>query len=255
MCWSDSEVISAFNAIGLGSGHKNEMLEIDTSVIVQKAQRGPERAFNGYRDKSGAIIFTGIWQYEREARNGAPSVYVADRLLKPTSKGLDRLSAKVEDAAERLEIDGPFHIETKGGKIIDAGARLSGGGLPILETRGSTINPVKLTVDGYLSPERLKEIPRFYDLQSHVAVVFISSNGNAIASHRLAGRLEKMKEKGLVIDYEFNFPEGTGLNPTVDSDSVVASILVRADSELERDRRIKELLTWRDQGLFETPNR
>jgi plasmid stabilization system protein ParE len=255
MCWSDEEVISAFNAIGLGTGRLNEMLELDTAVIVQKAQRGPERAFNGYRDKEGTIVFSGFWEYEREARNGAPSVYVVDRLLVPHSKGLQRLAGKVEKAAERLEIDGPFHIETKGGKVIDAGARLSGGGLSILEGHGTDINPVKLTVDGYLRPDKIRASPRMYNLHSYVAAVFISSNGNATASHRLQEELEKMKAYGSVVDYEFHFSEGTDLKPTVDSDSIAASVLLRADSESERELKIEEILRWRDRGLFENRNR
>jgi len=248
-CYSDEEVISAIQKMRFGE--MNEMLEIDTQIIVQEVVKGDELAFNGFRFADGKVVFTGVWKYEREYRPGTASIYVADRLLDPNQKMVSNLAPTVKQSLQRLELVGPFHLELIHGKVIDVGARLSGGGLPILERAGTDRDPVALTVSGYVDPLAVHELGEWYSLKEEVAAVFISSHGGARASYRLRGELEKLVEVGDVVQYEFHYEDGAPLMPTVDSDSTVATVLIRARTEAEREATIAKILRWRDLKQFE----
>lgn len=258
---SEAQIRRAFEHIMTGEPNHDGLVEV--GVVIQEKLLGTEYAFNGARTRPsgprGRAVtrVSGIWQYERQERRGAATIYIADRLINPQDGVGQRLLYRGNQAMEATDlVYGPFHIELidtpdRGPLVIDFAARPSGGGLLPLEKIATNRDPHKLIIASQITPSDLAKQPEMYERTRCAAVVFISTDGRARASHRLSPVLQDLKDRGLIFDYQFNFQEGAPLERTVDSETVVASVQIVADTELALERRIARIQELSRQKLFE----
>lgn len=258
-CFNVDQVRKAFHAIM--NAPVNGMQLKDDEVIVQeflddKEQNDPfqiETAFNGGRT-GGRSFYTGFFRYDRELVPGAGNRYLEDLLLR-SGEVSDLQLDTVERALDALEMhDGIFHIELKCGKVVDVGMRFSGGGLPFLEKAATDRDPFELALDIHLNPQALVGLPRFYTRLKHAAPFFVSTDTvGAKASHRLKPALEKWKRDGRILDFEFFFEDKEDLPITLDSDSMVAKVLVLDASVENFQSTLEKLRQWKTERRFESP--
>ena len=109
-------------------------------VLLEEFIGGVEYAVNGVVDRSGDLLVTDIWEYDRRTVDDIPNLYYhVDRLASEDGRFslLGDYAAAIVDALELRRA--PIHMEVKiderGPCLIEVGARFGGGNLPTLASK------------------------------------------------------------------------------------------------------------------------
>lgn len=214
----------------------NQNAEVNQKVVLAEYRIGEQHAVDTvnfpFRDNEGHMravrIVTGIWHQIRDPSSGFPTnVYdhnillpyhgkLQEQLLKTNNEGLDALGHFV----------GGGHVEQINGMIIDPNCRAAGGKLSVYEGLATGRNTLGMIIDAHTGKPAPILSP--YELNTNVAVVYLRSHGKGgrMSRKRHEAWLKKLKEEGIVHEWEFNYDENEVLKQTKDSESMVGKIVL-----------------------------
>jgi biotin carboxylase len=109
-------------------------------VLLEEYIGGQEMAVNGVVDSSGDLLVTDVWSYDRRESHGVPNIYFQTFKVSTHDPLFSRVGQYAAAVVEALELRrSPIHMEVKvddrGPCLIEVGARLSGGSLPVLASK------------------------------------------------------------------------------------------------------------------------
>ncbi len=222
-------------------------------VLLEEFVGGAELCVNGQVDRAGDLLVTDVWLYDRRPSHGVDNLYFETTTIGASDPRFAQLGAYAAEVVEALELRrAPIHLEVKvdvrGPCIIEIGARLGGGNLPLLAGRLHGRNLVELAACHYLGelPVRRSDVD-FTRYDRWRAKVVLGVQPVALprigAVHGLAEveRLATFAEVGMVR------PPGTGAPQTIDLDSRAWEVYLIGDDgdQLARDGcRVRELLRY-----------
>ncbi|MDA8020249.1 MAG: ATP-grasp domain-containing protein [Thermoanaerobaculia bacterium] len=124
-------------------------------VLLEEFIGGRELCVNGIVDRRHDLLVTDVWSYERRPNQGRMVYYECTSVPThdPVFSLLAQYSAQVVEALELRRA--PIHMEVKvddrGPCLIEVGARLSGGNLPVLASRLHGRSLIELVTCHWLS--------------------------------------------------------------------------------------------------------
>ena len=135
-----SHVYFAHDAGELLAGCQRVMRSGSGEVLLEEYVGGPEYAVDGIADADGNLLITDVWVYDRRTSHGLPNIYF-QAIKVGTSEAvfpvLGRYAAAIVEALELRRA--PIHMEVKiddrGPCLIEVGARLGGGNLPVMASK------------------------------------------------------------------------------------------------------------------------
>ncbi|NJL28678.1 MAG: ATP-grasp domain-containing protein [Thermoanaerobaculia bacterium] len=109
-------------------------------VLLEEYVSGKELAVNGIVDERSNLLVTDVWYYDRRSSHGVPNLYYLTHKVSSHEPIFAEVARYAADVVERLELRrAPIHMEVKvdalGPCLIEVGARLAGGNLPLLGSR------------------------------------------------------------------------------------------------------------------------
>ena len=128
---SDDELLAACQRVlESGSG----------AVLLEEYLGGHELAVNGIVDAKSDLLVTDIWVYDRREVGGVPNVYHQSIKVDTSDPAFAATGHYAADVVKALGLRrSPIHMEVKvddrGPCLIEVGARLSGGNLPVLASK------------------------------------------------------------------------------------------------------------------------
>ena len=205
-------------------------------VLLEEFIGGTEYCVNGQVDKKGDLLVTDVWVYDRRRSHGVDNLYFETTTVptrEPVFRALADYAARVVEALELRRA--PIHMEVKvdrrGPCLIEVGARLAGGNLPLLASRLHGRSLLELAAVHYLG-----ELPvvgsdvdygRYDAAQAKVVLgvqPFVLPRIHAVHGLEAVRRLPSFVEVGMVR------PVGTRAPMTVDLDTRAYEIyLLHAD--------------------------
>jgi len=125
-------------------------------VLLEEYVGGDELCVNGQVDANGDLLVTDVWVYDRRASHGVDNLYFETTSVPSRDP---RFAPLAEYAARVVEALGlrraPIHLEVKlddrGPCLIEIGARLAGGNLPVLASRLHGRSLLELAACHYLA--------------------------------------------------------------------------------------------------------
>ncbi|MEU2913549.1 ATP-grasp domain-containing protein [Streptomyces massasporeus] len=189
-CETAQEVRSAFRGV---LGKDNALASRNEEVLLQEYLLGAEYYVNTV-SLNGRHHVCDIWQTTHVSANGVLDLLDSAHLLSRRGRVQDALVAYTFAVLDALGVaNGPAHTELKmtpdGPALIETGARLCGGGLPVLVRTALGEGQLEWTVDAYLAPDRfLARCGEDYRIERHVASVGLISprSGTLVDYPRLA---------------------------------------------------------------------
>ncbi|MFI6209082.1 ATP-grasp domain-containing protein [Streptomyces sp. NPDC051041] len=132
--------------------------EPTAGVVAQEYLVGTEYIVNTVSSR-GRHHVTDAWQTERISVNGVTDLLVETYLLPAADTAVRELTGYAFEVLDALGIQyGPAHLEIKrtpdGPRLVEVGARISGGELPYYAQRALGEGQLEWTVDAYLRPDR-----------------------------------------------------------------------------------------------------
>jgi biotin carboxylase len=128
--------------------HKDELLQRcqevlesgEGEVLLEEYLGGQEIAVNGIVDGGGDLLVTDVWAYDRRTSHGIPNLYyqtVKVSTQHPMFSTAGQYAAAVVKALglRRAPIHMELKVDDRGPCLIEVGARLSGGNLPVLASK------------------------------------------------------------------------------------------------------------------------
>ncbi|ANW22178.1 ATP-grasp domain-containing protein [Streptomyces clavuligerus] len=127
-------------------------------VVAQEYLTGTEYVLNTV-SRDGVHHLTDAWRTERVSANGNRDLCVSHVLLSGGYPGLAELFRYGRRVLDALGVrHGPAHLEIKttpdGPRLVEAGIRSSGGGLPLFAREAIGAGQIEWTVDALLRPGR-----------------------------------------------------------------------------------------------------
>ncbi|MFZ3475027.1 ATP-grasp domain-containing protein [Streptomyces sp. 4.24] len=157
-CDSADEVREAFRGV---LGQDNAVASQNEAVLLQEYLFGTEYYVNTV-SMDGRHHVTDIWETTHISANGVRDLLDSAHLLTRRGEVQDALVAYTGAVLDALGVaNGPAHTELKltpgGPALIETGARLCGGGLPVLVRTALGEGQLEWTLDAYLEPGRFLE--------------------------------------------------------------------------------------------------
>jgi len=206
-------------------GYCQQVLESGSGeVLLEEYVGGTELCVNGQTDANGDLLVSDVWRYDRRPSHGQPNIYF--QAIKVDS-GEPVFSALAEYAAEivrALEVRrAPIHLEVKvddrGPCLIEVGARLPGGNLPVLASKLHGRSLFELAAAHYIGHLPLHrsdlDLGRYDRYQSRVIIGVQSHEiGRIEAVHGLAEveRLPSFDDVGMIRSLGRRAPMTTDLD-------------------------------------------
>ncbi|MFD5163834.1 ATP-grasp domain-containing protein [Streptomyces hawaiiensis] len=154
-CATPEESADAYKLL---ADRPNVFSEPAAGVVAQEYLVGTEFIVNTV-SCAGRHQATDVWQTERISVNGVTDLLVETYLLPAEDAVVQELVDHAHAVLDALGIQyGPAHLEIKrtpnGPRLVEIGARISGGELPYYAQRALGEGQLEWTVDAYLRPER-----------------------------------------------------------------------------------------------------
>jgi hypothetical protein len=129
-----------------GSGH----------VLLEEFIGGQEMAVNGIVDDKGDLLTTDVWSYDRRESHGVPNLYYQTLKVSTHEPVFVQVASYAAAIVEALGLKrAPIHLEVKvderGPCLIEVGARLSGGNLPVMASKVHGRSLIELAACHYLA--------------------------------------------------------------------------------------------------------
>jgi biotin carboxylase len=219
VCRSPDEVRMAAEHV---IGKANLLGGTDIQVLVQTRLVGHEYEVN-LVGRAGRFVATDIWHYDKPILESGEVIYQEGWLIDREGATQNELVAYAEKVATSLGIlNGPCHIEimltSQGPALIEAGARLCGGGAPAVCAECIGEGQHEVTVEALLEPAAFeKRLGKFYKLSKECCNVHLicPRDNSAIRSDVLS----QLKALHTAFAVRLNSPVGQPLRRTVDLSS------------------------------------
>lgn len=179
LCRSEEDVRRAFVEL---LDRRNVLNLVNDTLVVQKYMPGQEYVVDT-ASRAGRHCVTDLWAYgKRVSQNGASFVYDHAWLLPSQGKLQDELSAYAAAALDALGVRwGAAHCEIildeAGPVLIEVGARLCGGMVPVLCAAALGSGQLEATVDAFTDPDAFdRRAANPYVLTKHALRVLLVSD-------------------------------------------------------------------------------
>lgn len=196
ICNSKMEMERAFKKI---FGASNKLGIPNQNVLVQEFLQGTEYVVDTL-SSNGEHFVTDMWRYHKKSLDGRSFMYDCEELSYPEEQIRKQLQRYIFDVLSALEFRfGPSHCELiltkKGPILVETGARLNGGGAPVLISECTGRSLVSDMLDSYLAPERLKaSLKEHRDLKkTGLYVHFISEEEGVLESLPMLDQIKQLK--------------------------------------------------------------
>jgi hypothetical protein len=222
-------------------------------VLLEEYIGGDELCVNGQVDCNGDLLVTDVWIYDRRPSHGVDNLYFETTSV-PTSD--PRFGSLAQYAAKVVEGLGlrraPIHLEVKvddrGPCLIEIGARLAGGNLPVLASKLHGRSLLELAAVHYLSemPARRSDID-YARYDRWQAKVVLGAQAVAIPRIRAVRGVAEVERLPSFSFFGMVRPAGSGAPRTIDLETRGWEVyLVHHDrAQVARDgRRVRELLRY-----------
>jgi biotin carboxylase len=222
-------------------------------VLLEEYVGGVEFCVNGQVDRAGDLLVTDVWVYDRRPSHGFDNLYFETTTVAASDPRFGQLGEYAAVVVESLGLRrAPIHLEVKvdakGPCIIEIGARLAGGNLPVLASRLHGRSLLELAACHYLGelPARRDDVDLArYDRWR--AKVVLGVQPVALPQIRAVRGLAEVERLPSFAEVGFLRPPGTGAPQTIDLDSRGWEVYLISDDpeQLARDgRRVRELLRY-----------
>lgn len=222
-------------------------------VLLEEYVGGLELCVNGQVDRAGDLLVTDVWVYDRRRSHGVDNLYFETTTVGTSEPLFGELAAYAASVVEALGLRrAPIHLEVKvderGPCIIEIGARLAGGNLPVLASRLHGRSLLELAACHYLGelPARRNDVD-YARYDRWRAKVVLGVQSSALPRIHAVQGLEEVQRLPSFAEVGFLRPVGTGAPQTIDLDTRGWEVyLISNDPEqLARDgRRVRELLSY-----------
>ncbi|HEV8631660.1 MAG TPA: ATP-grasp domain-containing protein [Thermoanaerobaculia bacterium] len=222
-------------------------------VLLEEFVGGVEYCVNGQVDRAGDLLVTDVWVYDRRPSHGVDNLYFETTTVAASDPRFAQLGGYAARVVEALRLRrAPIHLEVKvdarGPCLIEVGARLAGGNLPVLAGLLHGRSLLELAACHYLGelPARRGDVDYGrYDRWQAKVVLGVQPEAlpriQAVRGKEEVERLPTFHELGMLR------PVGTGAPQTVDLETRAWELyLIGEDREqLVRDgQRARELLRY-----------
>jgi biotin carboxylase len=191
-------------------------------VLLEEYVGGPEYAVNGQVDRSGDLLVTDVWVYDRRASHGIDNLYFETTTV-PTFDPVFRplagyAAAVVEDLGLRRA---PIHMEVKvderGPCLIEVGARPAGGNLPLLASRLHGRSLLELAAVHWLGELPVRGDDISYESYDHAAAkVVLGVQAQRVARTRGLAGTDEVERLPSFAGWGMVRPPGTSVPVTRD---------------------------------------
>jgi hypothetical protein len=212
-------------------------------VLLEEFVGGHEYCVDGQVDMKGDLLVTDVWVYDRRPSHGVDNLYFETTSV-PTRDPVFRAVAGyaatvVEDLGLRRA---PIHMEVKvdgrGPCLIEVGARLAGGNLPLLASRLHGRSLLELAACHYLG-----ELPvvggdiDYARYDSAMAKVVLGVQPSPLPRLQAVHGLDEVRRLPSFLDFGMVRPLGTRVPTTVDLETRAWEVyLLHSDPrQVERD--------------------
>ncbi len=231
-----------------------EVLESGSgAVLLEEYVGGQEMAVNGIVDGKGDLLVTDVWAYDRRTVEGIPNLYyqtIKVSTHEPIFSAAGRYAAAVVEALELRRA--PIHMELKvddeGPCLIEVGARLSGGNLPVLASKLHGRSLFELAACHYLGNLPLAgrdvNLPRYDSFQARVVHGIQSYEIPRISA---VHGVDAVKALPSFDDFAILRPPGTRAPVTRDLDTTAyeVNLIHRDTAQIVHDaREVRRLLRY-----------
>ena len=222
-------------------------------VLLEEFVGGVEFCVNGQVDRAGDLLATDVWVYDRRRSHGFDNLYFETTSVAASDPRFGQLAEYAARVVEALGLRrAPIHLEVKvdaqGPCIIEIGARLAGGNLPVLASALHGRSLLELAACHYLGELPVSRGDVDYARYDRWrAKVVLGVQPVAIPRIRAVRGLDEVKRLPSFFEVGMVRPVGTGAPQTIDLDSRGWEIYFISDDpgQLARDgRRARELLRY-----------
>lgn len=214
-------------------------------VLLEEFIGGRELCVNGIVDRHHDLLVTDVWSYERRPSHGRMVYYKCTSVptFDPMFSLLGEYAGQVVEAMELRRA--PIHLEVKvderGPCLIEIGARLSGGNLPVLASKLHGRSLIELTTCHWLADLPLTGRDLDYGrYDRRRAAVLSGIQEHTVRPIRKVHGAEEVQSLPSFAGFGILRPLGTTARATIDLDTAAWEVYLVADSvdQLERDSRL-----------------
>ncbi len=199
---NDEERRQAFREImGDGTPGTNAYGEPNESVLVQELLDGPEYMVD-LMTLNGEMIVTDAAIYQKTEANGSPAVYLGAKFVSYEEIDALGIVEYLREVQKALGIfNGPGHAEVKiverdGKKVpvlVEIGARMAGGGMPVLARKACGSSQVETWMETLFAPDKFRErLKAPYRLRGGRMVCLIARKSGTLAAMPYRERIEQL---------------------------------------------------------------
>ena len=220
-------------------------------VLLEEYIGGDELCVNGQVDANGDLLVTDVWIYDRRPSHGVDNLYFETTSVPTTDPRFAALGDYAARVVEGLGLRrAPIHLEIKvddrGPCIIEIGARLAGGNLPVLAGKLHGRSLLELAAVHYLAagPVRRTDVD-YARYDRWEAKVVLGAQQVALPRIRAVHGVEEVQRLPSFSSFGFVRPVGSGAPRTIDLETRGWEVyLIHHDrAQVARDgRRVRELL-------------
>ncbi|MCX5192553.1 ATP-grasp domain-containing protein [Streptomyces sp. NBC_00249] len=230
-CDTPEESVAAYRKT---AGSINVFSERNAGVVAQEYLSGTEYMVNTV-SRDGHHRVCEIWRTTRLAVNGVSDLLDGIYLMARRGEVQDQLAAYAEQVLDALGIQhGPAHLEVKvtndGPRLVEVGARLSGGRLPQHAQLAIGESQLDWTVRAFLDPEGFHRLAdEDYRLARHVGhVALVSPVEGVLRGYR---GLDAIRGLEGFHDLQLYLRPGERISRTVDDMTYAGSALLVHETE------------------------
>lgn len=241
-CDTPEESVRAYESLLV---QESVFSEPNTGVVVQEYLSGPEYAVNT-ASRDGRHRICDIWRNTKLAINGVHDQLGGMFLMPRHGRDCDVVADYAKQVLDALEIrHGCGHIEIRltpqGPRLVDFGARIAGGDLPLHAQRHIGSSQLDWIVHAYCDPEYFeRHHAEDYEIQRHFAHVALLSPYDGVLE-RYRG-LDDLRALESFQELVFAVRPGDRLRRTVDDMTIPAAVnlahevedVVRRDADTAR---------------------
>lgn len=184
-----------------GTGKPNAYGLVNRAVLVQEYLEGPEYMVDTVA-MNGRLRFTDAALYEKTNANGSDAVYLGAKFVRYRELVDLGIVQYLEEVHRALGIhDGPGHAEVKiverdGKKVpvlVEIGARLAGGGIPVMVGKANGKSQLDYWLDRLFAPEQFeKELETPYQFRPARMVCLLARKAGMLASYPYLPAIEAL---------------------------------------------------------------
>ncbi|MCX4993206.1 ATP-grasp domain-containing protein [Streptomyces sp. NBC_00568] len=236
-CDTPEESTAAFRSL---AGTDDVFSRANDGAVAQEYLPGTEYMVNTV-SRDGRHHVCDIWRTSRVSANGVLDLCDALTLTDSGDRAVAPLSHYAFQVLDALGIrHGPAHVEIRmtpaGPCLVEAGARIAGGGIPASAGLGIGASQLEWTAEAYLRPERFHaRAQRPYTLRRHCAIAgMVSPVRGVLSQYRGIEEIQRLESFHALAT---PVKPGQDIVPTVDDLTypVIVTLLHDLEEVVQRD--------------------